>query len=83
MTPQRLRVSTHSGYKADERPVAFTLGERTLQVREVVDRWYGEEHAYFKLLAEDGNLYLVRHDTVADEWELVMFEALSPGGGPP
>lgn len=83
MTPQRLRVSTHSGYKADERPVAFTLGERTLQVREVVDRWYGEEHAYFKLLAEDGNLYLVRHDTVADEWELVMFEAVSPGGGPP
>ena len=83
MTPQRLRVSTHSGYKADERPVAFTLGERTLQVREVVDRWYGEEHAYFKLLAEDGNLYLVRHDTVTDEWELVMFEAVSPGGGPP
>ena len=40
-------------------------------------------HKFTQLLAEDGNLYLVRHDTVADEWELVMFEAVSPGGGPP
>ena len=83
MTPPRLRVSTHSGYKADERPTDFALGERILHVREVVDRWYGEEHAYFKLLADDGNLYLIRHDIVADEWELVLFEAVSPGGGAP
>jgi hypothetical protein len=80
MTPQNLTVTTYSGHKADERPTAFTLGGRTFQVLEVVDRWYGEDHAYFKLTADDGNLYVIRHDTAADLWELVMFEAAPPVG---
>jgi len=74
MTGLTLKVTTYSGYKADERPTWFTLGERTFQVREILDSWHGEDHTYFKLIADDGNLYIIRHNRGADTWELTMTE---------
>lgn len=79
MTGLKFTVSAYSGYKADERPTAFTLGERSFQVREINDRWYGEDHAYFKLTADDGNLYVIRHNLETDGWEMVLTETLLPG----
>lgn len=78
MAGLKLTVATYSGYRADERPTSFTLGDRTFQVREILDSWQGEDHAYFKLMADDGNLYLLRHDRAADTWELMMTETLPP-----
>lgn len=75
-----LRVECYSGHRADERPVAFQLGERRVAVRKVVDRWYGEDHAYFKLTGEDGALYILRQDRGADTWELILMEI--PAGPP-
>jgi hypothetical protein len=73
----KLRVMAYAGYKADERPVRFTMGAATREVREMVDRWYGEGNDYFKVIADDGNLYLLRHDRETDEWELTMTETLA------
>lgn len=70
-----IRVLTYSGYKADERPTSFLWGERTFQVKEVVDRWYDMDHNCFKVLTDDGNIYLLRHDMNSDQWELVETEA--------
>jgi hypothetical protein len=70
-----LSVETYSGYAADERPLAFRLGERRIVVREIVDRWYGEDHAYFKLTGEDGALYILRQDRWRNGWELLLMEA--------
>jgi len=72
---EKLDVQTYSGFKADERPVSFSLGERSLQVREIVDRWYDVDHNYYKVLADDGKSYLLRHDLNADAWELVETNA--------
>jgi len=72
--PICLTVETYSGYKADERPVAFHLGERRIAIREILDRWYGEDHAYFKVTGEDQMGYILRHDRSADTWELVLTE---------
>lgn len=69
-----LIVETYSGYKADERPVAFRLGERRIAAREILDRWEGEDHAYFKLTDEDGTVYIIRQDRSSDSWELVLME---------
>jgi len=71
----RLMVRTYSGYKADERPVAFTFGEKACDVVEIIDRWYGVDHAYFKLRASDGNFYILRHRLDDEAWEMVMMEA--------
>ena len=69
-----IRVLTYSGYKADERPTSFMYGERTMQIREIVDRWYDPDHKCFKVRADDGGLYLLRHDLNSDQWELVETE---------
>jgi hypothetical protein len=67
-----LSVEAYSGYTADERPVAFRLGGRRIAVREILDRWYGEDHAYFKLTGEDGTVYIIRQDRSSDTWELIL-----------
>ncbi len=41
------------------------------QIREIVDRWYEIDHNCFKVRADDGGLYLLRHDLNSDQWELV------------
>jgi len=71
-----ITVQTYSGYKADERPISFTVVDRRFEVREILDQWQGEDHTYFKLFADDKNLYILRHDKEADEWEMVMMDAL-------
>jgi len=71
----RVEVECYAGRKGDERPVRFRLNERGHMVEEVLDSWYGPEHVFFKVRADDGNLYILRHETsVPDgEWELVSF----------
>ena len=73
----KISVECYAGHKADERPVTFTLREKTFLVEQIVDRWYGEDYDYFKLIADDGNLYVIRRDRVEDEWEMVLMETRS------
>lgn len=69
-----IKVETYSGYKADERPRSFAIRDRVLKVEECLDRWYGEGYAYFKVSADDGYTYIIRHDKSIDQWELVKME---------
>ncbi len=66
-------VQCHSGHKTDERPIRFQLDGQDYMVDEVVDQWYGPDDVFFKLRADDGNLYIVRHRAGADEWNLESF----------
>lgn len=68
-----VRVECYAGRKADERPLRFQLGERVYLVEEVVDQWYGPDDTFFKVRADDGNLYILRHSHVEDEWSLEAF----------
>ncbi len=68
-----IRVSSYAGYRADERPLNFVLGERALAVTEIRDRWYGPDRRYFKVLADDGNIYIIARDDAGDRWELVSY----------
>lgn len=71
-----MQVRCYSGYKVDERPVSFRLGAgKTRTVENVIDQWYGEDHTYFKVLADDHKVYLLRHDRDSDEWVLVTRQA--------
>ncbi|MGA2268486.1 MAG: hypothetical protein ABSH44_08465 [Bryobacteraceae bacterium] len=68
-----LRVECYSGFKADERPLRFQLGERWLEVEEVLDRWYDPHAIYFRVRANDGSLYILRHSEPDDVWTLEAF----------
>lgn len=72
----RLKVECYAGYKADEQPRRFTpqIPEaRTFEVQQILDRWYGIGYACFKVLADDGNFYILRHDSGQDSWTLDSF----------
>jgi hypothetical protein len=38
-----------------------------------VDQWYGPEATYFKVQADDGNIYILRCSADSGEWNLVSF----------
>ena len=75
----KLCVQCYSGRKEEERPVRFQLGERSYMVEEIVDQWYGPDDAFFKVRADDGNLYILRRRTSAaeEEWSLEAFRELN------
>lgn len=68
-----VRVEGHAGHRGEETPRAFTIGDRRVEVRAIVDRWLAPDHRYFKLQGRDGDTYVLRHDTDADAWELTLF----------
>ncbi len=75
MREQLVRVESYSGYKADERPLRLHLGERTLEVVAVEDRWYSPGETYFRVLTSDGDRYVLRHIEAQDVWSLTAFRA--------
>ena len=79
----RVRVEAHSGYTANERPLRFTLGEHTIEVVEILDRWYGEAERYFRVRADDGHVYVLKYRESDDSWELVSFTDKSSVGTNP
>ncbi len=88
-----LKVECYAGFKANERPLRFTVESarradspdpeipptppRAYEVKEVLDQWYGPDYQCFKVLADDGNLYILRHDQREDTWTLDSFRSTS------
>ncbi|HEX2492553.1 MAG TPA: hypothetical protein VHK24_02170 [Steroidobacter sp.] len=70
-----LRVECYAGYRGEQEPRRFWLGERPVAVREILDRWLAPEHRYFKVRSDDASVYILRHDTLADRWELTLFQS--------
>ena len=71
----KLHVECYAGTKADERPVRFQLDERDHMVEELLDLWCGPDDTFFKVRADDGNLYILRHRVAGDidDWQLESF----------
>ena len=74
-------TSLGSGNKADERPVRFYLGEQLRMVEDILDQWYGPNDIFFKVRADDGNLYILSTGTsnAGREWSLESFRELNRG----
>jgi hypothetical protein len=39
----------------------------------LLDRWYGPDYEYFRVRADDGDTYILRHDTSDDTWSLTAY----------
>lgn len=72
----RLEVQCYAGRKADERPVRFRMGDSDYMVEEIVDQWYGPDDQFYKVRADDGNLYILRQNLEDGEWSLESFRSL-------
>jgi hypothetical protein len=77
-------VECYAGYRAEETPRRFRLGEREIEIAEVADTWLAPDHRYFKVHDTQGDLYILRNAVASDRWELTLFrrgansEASSP-----
>lgn len=69
-----VNVICYAGHRADVSPRRFFLGERCVEVVEILDQWIGSDHRYFKVRGDDGSFYILRQDTITDTWELTMFD---------
>lgn len=75
LTP--IKVESYSGYKGDEEPRRFILGQTVIEIEEIVDRWYQVESKpewpranYFRVRGSDQRLYMIKHDLESGEWYL-------------
>src|SRR2546426_12800345 len=73
--------------RASEGPRRFVLGEETIEVDDLLDRWYGGDADYFRVRGGDGHLYVLKYLREHDRWELSLFTRrglrctnLLPGG---
>ena len=73
--PLRVGVQCYAGHRGEQTPRTLIVGDRRIDVAEVLDVWLAPDHRYFKLRGADGDTYLVRHDERSDTWKLTMFRA--------
>jgi hypothetical protein len=77
MPYEGVEVECYSGYRANERPVAFTFEDQLWEVEEVIDRWYegGLESNqppldYFKVRTTEGRVFILRYNSLFDAWAI-------------
>lgn len=82
MAYEKIHVESYSGYKADERPTAFTHRDRRWEVAKILDRWYEggleaqrPQASYFKVRTTDGTIFVLRY--ISGEW-VIFSPASSP-----
>jgi hypothetical protein len=70
MMEQIVEVQCYAGRKADERPVRFRVGDRDYIVDEIIEQWYGPDDSFYKVRADDGNVFLLRCSTSTGTWSI-------------
>jgi hypothetical protein len=73
--PLPVDVECYAGYRGEETPLRFRVGNRLIEIAEVVDRWLAPDHRYFKVRTSEGEMYILRNDTTTGVWELTLFAA--------
>ena len=77
-----IRVECYAGYRGEETPRRFRLGQRGVEVVRVMDRWLAPDHRYFKVLGGDNAIYILRHNVADWKWELTFFKQLPDSDRP-
>ncbi|MEW6456494.1 MAG: hypothetical protein AB1410_07280 [Acidobacteriota bacterium] len=74
----KTKVICYSGYKAEEKPIAFFIGDRKIKVKEIIETWYQEEIEpergeadCFKVIGEDEREYCLCYLKQFDEWIVI------------
>ena len=71
----RIQVECYAGYRGEETPRRIRMATYKIDVKKVLDRWLAPDHRYFKITGDDDATYIIRHDSVSAQWELVFYQA--------
>lgn len=71
----QVQVQCRGGVVGSGQPVRFQLNGADYLVEEVLDQWVGTQCSFFKLRADDGQFYVLRHDEICppEIWDLTFF----------
>ena len=69
-----IKVEFCSKLQTKERPVAFQVCDRRYRIKEIVDRWYGVGEVFFKVEADDDNIYLLKYEEGQGCWDLIFYQ---------
>ena len=78
-----MHVECYAGYRADQRPIRFTLRGRVFEITEVEDQWYSPGAIYFRVRTQYGDYFVLRHDEAQDVWSLDAFRSARERGSLP
>jgi hypothetical protein len=67
-----IKVRAYAGYKAEEKPMSFLLGDREHKVKEILRTAHeergGRRIRSFKVLTEEGEVYKLYYAEGEDQW---------------
>lgn len=67
-------VETYSGQRLHERPVRFRREGTWHTVVQVLDRWQEPGVLGFRVVADDGQKYMLEYSTEQDAWKISSFQ---------
>jgi hypothetical protein len=59
-----------AGYRANERPISFLVGQREIKIATILKSWREPDYLCFKVETEDGEVYELRCNEYEDAWEV-------------
>lgn len=62
----KLPAQCYAGLRGEEEPRAFDLGDRRIEIMEIIDRWLSPDHRYFRVRAYDGRVHILRDDEAGE-----------------
>jgi len=68
-----MRIQVEFAERAGDGLRRFVLGDQTIEIDDLLDRWYGSDADYFRVRGRDGHLYVLKHLREQGEWELSSF----------
>ncbi|MEJ2032113.1 MAG: hypothetical protein P8Y63_03545 [Deltaproteobacteria bacterium] len=70
----KIKVDSRIDERGEKIPRRLHIEGEPADIVEVVDRWLANGRVCFKVLDDEGGMYIVRYDPEARVWELVMME---------
>jgi len=68
-----IRVECTAGHGGEPTPRRFWLGDRLVEVTEIVDSWLSPDHSTFKVRGSDGATYVLRRGRDPAAWTLEFY----------
>jgi hypothetical protein len=66
---ENINVNAYSSYKANERPVDFRIGDMTIKISAIIDRWIEPDRDCFKVKGDNGKIYSLCWFREKDLWQ--------------
>ena len=68
---ETVAVESYAGFQAEERPLRFYIGRGKVEIISIGNRWLVPEGRCFKVLGDDGCLYILEYNSNSDTWSLL------------